>query len=216
MKKEKNIYRSEDSGFLPEEPLGEDLLADSAKSFRVWIPKSSIIVLGRAQKAESEIYVQQAKADQIPIFKRHGGGGTVFLDESSVCVAWRFPREKQLKITDYQDKSSKLISDFFQEIYALDVQTECNFDLTYKEKKFLGSSLYIPRECALYSAVLLFDNSLEQIDKYLKYPSKFPKHRQNRKHSDFLIPLSTIIADSANVFSQKLETYLFEKVEDFL
>ena len=208
MKEFKPIF-SENSDFLPEEPLGESLLAKESPEFRIWEPKSTIIVLGRSQKADKEIFLDASKEDKVPVFKRYGGGGCVVLDENSVCIAFRYDRGASIDITSFMEYSTKAIQSFLNETYDLGVEVKENYDLTIDSKKFLGSSLYMPKGLCLYSAVLLMNKkALPKINKYLKFPTKVPEHRKGRNHADFLIPLQTLIDDSNAAFMAKMKSYL--------
>ena len=200
---------SANSDFLPEEPLGESLLLEDSPCIRLWEPKSTIIVLGRSQKADKEIFLDVSKKDRVPVFKRYGGGGCVVLDENSVCVAFRYNRGDSIDITSFLEHSTKAIQVFLNETYDLGVEIKDNYDLTIDNKKFLGSSLYMPKGICLYSAVLLMnEKALPKINKYLKFPSKVPDHRKGRSHTDFLVPLQNLIDDSNSEFLERMKRYL--------
>ena len=203
---------SDNADFLPEEPLGESILDLKEAPVRVWQPKSTIVVLGRSQKAEKEIELDATKEDAIPIFKRHGGGGCVVLDENCVCIALRYNREnKNLNITDFLRHSSLGIQLFLKETYSLEVEIKENYDLVLEDRKFLGCSLYMPRGLCLYYAVLLIDRkAMAKISRYLSMPSKEPKHRGSRSHDDFLIPLNERIECSIESFVHDLEEFMLE------
>ena len=205
---------STDSAFLPEEPLGESVL-HSEESLRVWQPKSRIVVLGRSQVAEKEVNLQNSRRDGIPIFKRHGGGGCVILDKHSLCVAIRYARGRELNIDKYLTNSCQMISDFIEEEYEVESSIGSNYDLITGDRKFLGSSLYMPKGFAIYSCVILFEKeAMKGINEYLTMPSKEPKHRQGRSHDDFLVPLQTVTDEEIETFRQKLYNYLEQRLEE--
>lgn len=203
--------KSENSDFLPEEPLGESLLLESAPDIRVWRPKSPVIVLGRSQKAENEINLENSRKDSIPIFQRHGGGGCVVLDPNSVCIGLRYPRENSMNISDFLLHSSKGIQLFLNETYDLNVEVKENYDLLLDNKKFLGASLYMPKGLCLYLAVILMKKEgLSNINKYLTMPSKEPVHRKGRSHSDFLTPLMSHIDCTIESFQSDLQEFMVQ------
>jgi len=203
--------KTENSDFLPEEPMGETLLAEDSPRVRVWRPKSTVIVLGRSQKAENEINLDVAKQDSVPIFQRHGGGGCVVLDPNSVCIGLKYHRENSLNITDFLHHSSKGIQLFLDETYDLKVDIRKNYDLTLDNKKFLGASLYMPKGICLYLAVILLNrDGLNNINKYLTMPSKEPEHREGRNHDDFLTPLQDHIYCTFEGFRNNLEEFMVQ------
>lgn len=202
--------KSVDSGFLPEEPLGESLLDLTSSPVRVWRPQSPVIVLGRSQKAEKEIDLEKAVLDEIPIFQRHGGGGCVVLDENCICIGIRYPRESGIiNVTDFLKHSSEGIQLFLKETYGLEVAIKENYDLLLGDKKFLGCSLYMPKGLCLYLAVILLDKeALTKINRYLLMPSKEPGHREGRSHEDFLTPLKEHIECTFEGFRADLEEFM--------
>lgn len=210
----KSSYRplkSANADFLPEEPLGENLLDPETLPVRVWRPRSTVIVLGRSQKAEKEIKLASSRADNIPIFQRQGGGGCVVLDPNSVCIGLRYRRKKSTNITDFLSHSSRGIQLFLHERFHLQVDIKDNYDLLLNGKKFLGASLYMPKEICLYLAVIFMKKEgLEPINKYLTMPSKEPEHRQGRGHTDFLTPLMTHIDCSFDSFQKDLTEFMTE------
>ena len=203
--------KSENSDFLPEEPLGETLLSEGCEPVRVWRPQSTVIVLGRSQKSENEINVEASRKDAIPVFQRQGGGGCVVLDSNSVCIALKYQREANKNISDFLGHSSKGIQLFLNETYGLKVDIKENYDLTLNNKKFLGASLYMPKGLCLYYAVILLDKAgLKSINKYLSMPSKEPEHRLGRNHEDFLSPLMDHIDCTFESFRDDLEDFMVQ------
>ena len=200
---------SENSDFLPEEPLGESVLAPDSSSIRVWQPKSRVIVLGRTQKPHKEIYLEASQKDSVPVFRRFGGGGCVVLDEYSVCISLRYERKNGLTVADYLEHSCMGIADFLASEYDLDCKIGENYDLILDDRKFLGSSLYMPKGCSQYSAVMLFDaKAMIGINRYLSMPSKEPSHRRGRSHEDFLVPLGEYVKDDPQTFVAKLQYFM--------
>ena len=204
---------SKDSSFLPEEPLGESLLQNLHKNFRIWVPKSTILVLGRSQKLKGEINTANAQTDNIPIFRRQGGGGCVLLDGNSICVAFRYSRNNSYNTTPYFTKSSKIIQQFLLNQLNLECQIHPNYDLSLGGKKLLGASLYMPKSFALYLAVILIDKAkvINKINRYLHYPSKSPNYRQNRSHDEFLTSINEHTNITPIELSKKLQEYLNKK-----
>lgn len=204
--------RSENSDFLPEEPLGESLLLTNSPNVRVWQPKIPVIVLGRSQKAENEIKLNVSQNDGIPVFQRMGGGGCVVLDENSICLAIRYERDGNMNVNHFLEHSSKGVQLFLQENYGLSVEIKENYDLLLNGRKFLGASLYMPKGFCLYLAVILMKSEgLNKINKYLTMPSKEPLHRQGRTHEDFLTPLLSHLKNvTMESFRVDLEQFMNE------
>src|SRR5690606_37333577 len=82
-------------------PTGEDVGNAETPPCRAWIPEKPLVVLGYSQDPEVELRLDAVAADGIPVYKRRGGGGAVYLDAGCVCVAWRMPRREGWGIHDY-------------------------------------------------------------------------------------------------------------------
>jgi lipoate-protein ligase A len=207
-----SIIKTTKSDPTHDDPLGESVLVPNATPLRDWRPKSTMIVLGRSQKAELEIFTENAEKDQIPVYQRRGGGGCVVLDENCICIAMRYPKHGRTNVNDFLKYSSLGIKHFLSETYELDVEIKENYDLTLNNRKFLGCSLYMSKEYCLYYAVLLMDKkALGKINYYLTMPSKKPSHRQDRSHEDFLTPLfDHIDAKNYENFIENLEHFMTE------
>ncbi len=208
-----SVIKSTKSAPTLDDPLGESVLVPNSPPLRVWRPKSTKIVLGRSQKAELEIFIENAEKDKIPIYQRRGGGGCVVLDEHCVCIAMRYPKHGRTNVSEFLKYSSLGIKHFLSETYGLDVEIKENYDLTLNNRKFLGCSLYMSKDHCLYYAVLLMDKrALHKITHYLTMPSKKPAHRQNRSHEDFLTPLFDHIdhENSYDSFIKNLEEFMTE------
>jgi len=200
---------SDNSDFLPEEPLGESLFDQNTPPLRVWVPKKPVVVLGISQKPEKEIFLERTRAAGVPVFRRRGGGGCVVLDEGCVCIGMRQPRREEHNLTHHLAHSSRVIQEVLNRHWDLEVKIEENHDLTLHGRKFLGCSLYMPRDYALYLCVILVKrSSLESIRDFLPMPSRMPSHRDTRSHDDFLIPLEDAGVDDPEELRSSLERNL--------
>jgi lipoate-protein ligase A len=173
---------------------------------RVWIPAeppfaSPLLVLGNSQTPETELDLEAAAADGVPVYQRKGGGGAVFLTPGCVCVALRFRKHRDWAIADYFAAGNGLLRAALAGAYGLHLEQRGISDLAYveerhgrwEERKVAGSSLYMPRECALYLASILVDARLEALDRYLRHPSREPDYRDRRAHADFVVNLSSLV-----------------------
>ena len=173
-------------------PTGEDLIEFAQPPFRVWIPHKPILVLGYSQMAAQELNLENVRRSGIPVYRRKGGGGTVLLTPEVVCVGIRMPRKPEMAIQDYFSIANGLIQSAFKKNLGLDLKPKGISDLAWNEKKVLGSSMYLPKNYALYLASILVNCPMNQMESFLKYPSREPDYRLGRPHSDFLQNLGEI------------------------
>jgi lipoate-protein ligase A len=204
---------------LPEgfDPMGELVRYQPQKPYTAWIPKETAAVLGNSQKIEIELKPENILKEPIPIYKRHGGGGTVLLSPKGFCFGIRFPKIPQNHISDYFDTGTGFLKNFLKEKYDIDSQSRGISDLCIGPKKILGCSLYMPRECVVYLASVLFEPDIENIEKYLAHPSKEPDYREGRTHTDFLTFLKDHLPNEVSLeqFVSEFQDYLTKHAAQF-
>ncbi len=173
-------------------PTGEDILDPLEPPFRVWIPEQPVLVLGYSQEPEQELNLAAVESANIPVYKRKGGGGAVFLSPNIVCVALRMQRRPGFGLQDYFSTANGFIQSAFKNALNIDLIPRGISDLALGDRKILGSSLYLPRDCAVYLASILVDVPLSLLDQYLLHPTREPDYRLGRTHANFIQNLSDI------------------------
>jgi lipoate-protein ligase A len=173
-------------------PTGEDLLDPGEPELRVWVPDRSILVLGYSQEADKELRLEAVTETGIPVYRRKGGGGAVLLTPGAVCVGMRLPRRPEKGLHDHFAFANGLLQKAFQDELGLELRPQGVSDLAYEGRKVMGSSLYLPRECALYLGSFLVSTPIALLDRFLAHPSREPEYRQGRSHGDFVRNLSEI------------------------
>lgn len=197
-----------------DDPTGERLLDRGRRPWEVWVPPCPAIVLGNSQSPERELDVPAVLRDGIPVHKRIGGGGAVLLSGGCVCMALRFRRRKEASLHDYFTLGSSLIVAAAKERLGLDLVLRGISDLACPspdgDRKVAGSSLYLPRDFALYLVSLLVAPDMAQIQAYLTHPTKEPDYRTGRAHGDFLAGLAGL--SGRPVTSEEVAGWLRESV----
>ncbi|MBW8887962.1 MAG: hypothetical protein JF616_09425 [Fibrobacteres bacterium] len=174
---------------------GERLLDRGVRPWDAWVPPRPAIVLGNSQTPERELKVTAVLRDGIPVHKRISGGGAVLLTPCCLCLALRFRKRKDFSIKDYFALGSSLIIENARTGLGLDLFLRGISDLACAtpdgDKKVAGSSLYLPRDFALYLVSILVAPDLGPIEEYLLHPSQEPDYRSGRAHGEFLASLSS-------------------------
>ncbi len=201
------------------EVTGETLLNHENLPYKIWIPQKKVIVLGNSQVAETEINVEACLSDNIPIYKRHGGGGAVLLSPACICVALRFKKDKAWHIPDYFKTGSGIIREALQKNLKIEAEASGISDLSFRGKKILGCSLYMPKGFALYLASVLVRDNISEIEKYLGHPSREPEYRGQRGHREFLTCVDALSGSTVDTAALedwiKAEIKLQEECLDF-
>jgi lipoate-protein ligase A len=173
-------------------PTGEDVADPQGPGFRAWIPDEPLLVLGNSQTPETELHLDNVRADGIPVYQRKGGGGAVLLTEGCVCLALRFRKRSDWGIHDYFKEGNRLVSRVVRDAFGIDTALRGSSDLAVSEKKISGASMYMPRHCALYLASILVNVRMSDWDRHLRHPSREPDYRGGRTHGEFVVNLAEL------------------------
>lgn len=174
----------------------DDFLLESVSkgarwAFRIWVPQETFIVLGRFSREEEEV----KEKISFPIRRRLGGGCSVVLYPGTivVSVALRRPSKKELFPREWISFFNEAIMSALKEAGISDVEEKGWGDITYKDKKIGGVSLYSSKEFILYQLSLIYYLDSKLISESLKHPPREPDYRKGRNHIEFLTSIWEII-----------------------
>ena len=153
---------------------------------RFWESPSYFIVLGRSNKPEIETFEERCRIQNIPIFKRCTGGGTVLQGPGCLNYALFFTfDDRTFDITSTNHFVMNSLQKGFV-VSGFNVEVSGFTDLTINQYKFSGNAQRRKRQTLLFHGTVLYDFDLDQISNYLKYPSKSPDYRMKRQHENFV------------------------------
>ena len=204
--------RHEDLPFN-EDPMGESLIYTN-QTHKVWIPDKECIVLGLSQKIEKECLVEHLNETSIPIYKRKGGGGAVLLSPEVICYAIKIKRASLSGCTYNIPELFTIGNQVLQQILArhFKIQTKHQgiSDICIKDKKIMGSSLYLSKYFALYYSSIIFHSLSDKISYYLSHPSKEPDYRLNREHKNFISSLDQYLP--RDITKKKMLQFILDEI----
>jgi lipoate-protein ligase A len=156
---------------------------------RLWQPSQYFVVTGHSNKIALEVDESACAADQVPLFRRCSGGGTVLQGPGCLNYALIFEHEKGPGLGDVMrayrfvlERHRQLFMDLSGEAVAVGGTS----DLVVAGCKFSGNSQYRKRNWTLVHGTFLLQFDVARIERYLRMPSKEPAYRQRRAHGDFL------------------------------
>lgn len=201
-----------------EEAGGDEIL-------RFWESPQPFVVAGYANKVDTEVNVPACVAQEVPIFRRCSGGGTVV--QGRGCLSYALV----LKIAEGSPTAS--ISSANRHIMERNraavqsalgkpetVSIQGCTDLAINGVKFSGNSQRRRKHYLLFHGTFLLDFDLDLIGKILRMPSHQPDYRKDRQHADFVNNLGVKperIKDAimkAWQAGSKLENPPLEKISD--
>lgn len=164
---------------------------------RFWEWPSLAVVLGAGGKLADDVDEPACTAAGVPIQRRASGGGTVLLGPGCLCftLVLRYDRAPSLReipssYTFILDRIREALADVLPEIERAGTS-----DLAAGGLKFSGNAQQRKRHHLLHHGTLLYAFEIEQVDRYLRMPSRQPEYRHNRPHGAFLRNLPAGAAD---------------------
>ena len=176
--------------------IDDDILRRSAERLAIacWVPERPVVVLGSSNQAAVEVDMDACARDDVPILKRYGGGGTVLLYPGSLVVsigAWvRQPYQNRLYFTRLNQALIDTLALRWPTLARMDQRGLS--DITWDDRKLVGTSLFRSRNYLLYQASILVEADPVLIGRYLKHPSREPDYRRGRGHGGFLMGLRDV------------------------
>jgi lipoate-protein ligase A len=176
---------------------------------KVYIPRETCVVIGRGSDPDKEVRTEKCLEDNIPIFKRDGGGSAVVLDPGNVIVSLTLPVDG----IGNNNRYFRLISDWLIKAMSKmgleNVKCQGYSDLTVNEKKISGSCIHRTKGTLYYSASILIDADISLFEKYLKHPPREPDYRRNRPHEEFVTTVNSVYKKYTAVgFKEKIWQFL--------
>lgn len=156
----------------------------------VWEPRGLAVVIGHSQVAEREVYLENCRADAVPVIRRRGGGGAVVLMPGVVCLTVAFNSRQSESPYFFFNKINAFLVDMLSARFLLHgLALKGISDIALEGRKILGCSMFKSRQLFFYQGSLLVRPDLQRIDRYLRHPSQEPDYRQGRGHGAFVTSL---------------------------
>ena len=146
-------------------------------TLRLYKWKPSTISIGKNQKPEHEIQLENCRKLGIDIVRRISGGGTVYHDERDEVTYSLTAKTSDLGVKDLMAVYAKIYSGIRDALRILGISTDFSEgnekncpNLTVNGRKISGSSQANKRETILQHGTLLLDVDLEKMFTLLRVP----------------------------------------------
>ncbi|HEY4760485.1 MAG TPA: hypothetical protein VIH42_07890 [Thermoguttaceae bacterium] len=168
--------------------------AQPLETLRFWEPQQYIVVVGRSSRIETEVHRDVCSELGIPILRRPSGGAAIVTGPGCLMYALVLDCENHPVLRAINQAHSFILSTLAQALVPSVYEVCCQgtSDLAYDRCKFSGNSMRRRHRHLLYHGTILYDFSLEMIDRCLKMPPRMPDYRGCRPHKTFVknLPLS--------------------------
>jgi lipoate-protein ligase A len=166
---------------------------EGAECLRFWESPELFVVVGYANKVETEVDVAACEARKILILRRCSGGGTVVQGPGCLNYTLVLPITKDGPLHSIPVANQFIMRHNRAAVQSLNPQPSTlncairgHTDLAIGEKKFSGNSQRRRKHFLLFHGTFLLDFDLALIGDLLRMPSKEPDYRERRNHAEFL------------------------------
>jgi lipoate---protein ligase len=174
----------------------EDNGGDGA--LRFWGAENYFVVVGYANHVQKEVNVAACEGENVPIFRRCSGGGTVLQGPGCLNYSLIMRIEENGPLRSITS-ANRFIMERIGEAVEREVRTRrpeaaikvggCT-DLTLDPAlKFSGNAQRRKKHFLLFHGTFLLQFDIPLIDRFLRMPSKEPDYREGRSHGNFLTNL---------------------------
>ena len=164
----------------------EILKSENRYDFYIWQPDKRYIILGRANRPDSSVYIERAKRDNIEIFKRPSGGESVILSPKMLVFSAKFCHSRTDRPGSVFELINRHLISSLGQIGIENLYSKGISDLSINNRKIMGSSMYLTGSSLFYHSVLNISEEPSLLSVYLKHPSREPEYRQKRDHKEFV------------------------------
>jgi lipoate-protein ligase A len=145
------------------------------------------IVMGISGHPEILLDLPRVRRDNIPVYKRFSGGGTVFVDEDTLFITFILSKST-LDIHPFPEPILRWSEQLYLDSWKIPAFQLIENDYTIGPLKCGGNAQYIKKDRWLHHTSFLWDYRDFNMN-YLLQPPKQPKYRKDRTHHDFLCRL---------------------------
>lgn len=159
-------------------------------AWRIYEPAEPAIVFGAAGRAQTDVYVDRARADGVPLLRRRGGGGTVLLAPGQLVLALVAAIDSPYRNRQHLRAINAWVAEALAGLGVSGVRPQGICDLAIGDRKVLGASLFRRRNVLFYQSSLLVRCDLALFGRYLRHPIREPDYRARRAHAAFCTTLA--------------------------
>jgi lipoate---protein ligase len=180
----------------------------SGEVLRFWESPYYFIVLGRTSKEQDDVIMNKAHEDNIPIFRRSSGGGTVL--QGPGCLNFSLIlsiQEHNAHLQTIHESYRYILNKITKALKTLNIDSSIylpsDIALTCNQKKVSGNAQKRSKHFILHHGTLLYAFDLSMIERYLSFPKIRPDYRRERKHIEFVTNFSVDVGPLKNKIAEQ-------------
>ncbi len=161
-------------------------------TLRFWESPVPFVVLGYANRRDTEVNVAECDRLGIPILRRCSGGGTVLQGPGCFNYNLVLPIESHPDLESITSTNRFVMARQEAAITSLlgaGVEICGHTDVVWQGRKVSGNAQRRKRRALVFHGCFLLSLPVDLIDRCLRMPSSQPGYRNQRSHTDFLTHL---------------------------
>ncbi len=140
--------------FALEEYIMKNLLKDDKQFFFTWRIKG--VVIGKHQVLENEVNFDYLKENDIDLYRRPSGGGTIYADENNTMFSFVVKKDEKIQFKPYLN----LVIEAMDKL-GLDIKFSGRNDLLFEDKKISGVAFLQNKFGFLIHGTFMYDVDIE-------------------------------------------------------
>lgn len=158
------------------------------------------IVLGISGKVELLINLSRLQNHPIPLIRRFSGGGTVVVDPNTLFITFICNHQDLPQVSCYPESILRWTEGLYAPLLPYGLFKRIEHDYAIGDRKFGGNAQYLCKDRWLHHSSLLWDFDHQRME-YLQIPSRQPKYRAGRAHTDFICSLKEFVPQPESLFA---------------
>jgi len=148
----------------------------------IFVPRETLIVLGKSKTTIDSVNVADAQTDGITIIQRPSGGQAVLLSPNTLVISFCVIAPEIIRSSEVFKWTLNQIIKAFTRQGIEGIEIKGTSALVVDGKKLFGCALYRQPNMLLFHGVLNVSEAPELFRRYLKHPPKATEHAQKRDH----------------------------------
>jgi lipoate-protein ligase A len=170
--------------------LAETIGPDSDRILSLVSPQTPYVCVGMHQEVAKEVDEDFCKASNLPIYRRHVGGGAVYLDENQLFTHFIYPRDKapEFAVNLYPQFIEPVVRTYKE--LGINANYRPVNDIHVDGRKIGGTGAASIGEATVMVGSFMLDFDTETMSKCLKVPSEKFRDKLRQTLDDYMTTMA--------------------------